>query len=58
MKLPTSDPQFWLTTLIAIAAFALVLRVLVPWGKLRGKKGASKTTRLTVGGRAPSSRRK
>ena len=58
MKLPVSDPQFWLTTLIACGAVALVVRVLVPWNRLRGRRGSTKTTRLTVGGKAPASRRK
>jgi predicted permease len=44
--MPLGDWQFWVVTLIAIAAAWIVIRVLLPRRKPRPKK-----TELTVGGK-------
>ena len=48
----TSDPQFWIATVIAIVAAAFLLRGVLPRLGLRAKKPAATKTSLTVGGKA------
>ncbi|MBK7403764.1 MAG: hypothetical protein IPJ41_03795 [Phycisphaerales bacterium] len=50
--LPISDWQFWVVTLIALAAAAWIVRKLLPrrWSR-RSKTAAAKRATLTVGGR-------
>jgi hypothetical protein len=48
----TQDPQFWIATVIALAAAAFLLRGLLPRLGLRPRKPASTKTTLTVGGKS------
>lgn len=48
-----SDPQFWIVTIIAIAALIFILRALLPKLGLRRAKGVSTRAQLTIERRKP-----
>jgi hypothetical protein len=48
-----SDPQFWIVTIIAIAALIFILRALLPKLGLRRAKGVSTRAELTIERRKP-----
>jgi hypothetical protein len=61
--MPWNDWQFWVVTLAALVAIAMVLKPLLPWGGSRGRTAkpcstcpsaepaAAKRTTLTLGGK-------
>jgi len=49
--MPINDWQFWIVTIVALAALAVFVRMLIP--KKKGKK-----TSLTVGGQPMGKRKK
>lgn len=48
----TSDPQFWIATVIAVIAAGFLLRALLPKLGVKLSKGVSSKATLTVGGKA------
>jgi hypothetical protein len=56
---PVHDWQFWVVTLIALIAAALVLRAIIPdkWQPWRKKSKGSKAT-LTIGGAPVNAKKK
>jgi hypothetical protein len=57
VKLPLDDWQFWVVTLVALAAAYFVLRAIVPeslWAKIGLKrKPKGRAASITVEGKAP-----
>ena len=49
----TSDPQFWIVTIIALAALVFILRALLPKLGLKRAKGTSTPAQLTIERRKP-----
>lgn len=47
----TSDPQFWIATVIAVIAAGFLLRALLPKLGVKLSKGVSSKATLTVGGK-------
>ncbi len=50
---PVHDWQFWVVTLIFIAAIAWMARGFLPGSKSRKARGKSTRVSLTVGGKSP-----
>ena len=53
--MPVGDWQFWVVSVLALAALVAVVRMVVPpslWPRRFRRKSKGKATTLTVGGRA------
>ncbi len=54
--LPVHDWQFWVATVIALAAAYFVLRMILPKAWFPGRKAPSRKVTLTIDGRPPEKR--
>ncbi len=45
---PLSDWQFWVATLLALVALGWLLRALIPWRRLLGRKDKKRGRRATL----------
>lgn len=55
-SLPVHDWQFWVATVIALAAAYFVLRMILPKSWFPGRKAPSRKVTLTIDGRPPEKR--